>query len=397
MLFAASLSAVRADLVRAELDSVSPPTSLQDWVTSIQDAIHHHTKHLARSEEHPYIYTHLVHLWDKRHHLVQSLKENKTNERLNVVIQNITQVAEDYAHSLTTQNWLDTYDIITDNIHTPHVLPFSSLLLSFALILFDHVHTPRVWQIFRTLLGQTKPRRPLIKLLRNQQSPKIWQATSLSTLTPSLLFPLYPRHCLPQNQALERELILPSASHNFSLSSTTSRNKLPRARMASLTRLFAISLTLISISFFPTSTKRENPANSQKSGAPLKPIPKPGKPPTDANNFRPISLTSCAGKLMEKMVLARLELHADSINAFTPAQTGFRPQVSTQDTAMRIYEDVYQFASTVQLRVIATVDVCKAFDIIPHSAILHNLSQLEVGLRMLNYDRAVLFNRTIQL
>ena len=37
------------------------------------------------------------------------------------------------------------------------------------------------------------------------------------------------------------------------------------------------------------------------------PIPKPGKPPEKTSSYRPISLTSCLGKLMEKMINNRLK------------------------------------------------------------------------------------------
>lgn len=39
-------------------------------------------------------------------------------------------------------------------------------------------------------------------------------------------------------------------------------------------------------------------------------IPKPGKPPS-LNQLRPISLTSCVGKLLEPIVLARLQPYID--------------------------------------------------------------------------------------
>ncbi|XP_070394042.1 uncharacterized protein [Dermacentor albipictus] len=44
--------------------------------------------------------------------------------------------------------------------------------------------------------------------------------------------------------------------------------------------------------------------------AELRFIPKPGKPLT-IENMRPISLTSCVGKVMERMVLRRLQTHLD--------------------------------------------------------------------------------------
>ena len=45
----------------------------------------------------------------------------------------------------------------------------------------------------------------------------------------------------------------------------------------------------------------------------IKPIPKPGKEPTNPNNYRPVALTSFICKIMERMIKRRrvwyLEFH----------------------------------------------------------------------------------------
>ncbi|GFX46003.1 probable RNA-directed DNA polymerase from transposon X-element [Trichonephila clavipes] len=61
------------------------------------------------------------------------------------------------------------------------------------------------------------------------------------------------------------------------------------------------------------------------------PFPKPGKDPTSAINYRPIALTSCLSKLMERMVSARLMFHLESHNLLSPLQSGFRKSRSTTD------------------------------------------------------------------
>ncbi|KAG8175803.1 hypothetical protein JTE90_013354 [Oedothorax gibbosus] len=50
-------------------------------------------------------------------------------------------------------------------------------------------------------------------------------------------------------------------------------------------------------------------------------IPKPGKDPQDAGNYRPIALTSCLCKLMERMVNARLVYCLEEKGALSPFQT----------------------------------------------------------------------------
>ncbi|GFY20870.1 putative RNA-directed DNA polymerase from transposon X-element [Trichonephila clavipes] len=66
------------------------------------------------------------------------------------------------------------------------------------------------------------------------------------------------------------------------------------------------------------------------------PFPKPGKDPTSANNYRPIALTSCLSKLMERIVSARLMFHLESHNLLSPLQSGFRKSRSTIDNLLRL-------------------------------------------------------------
>lgn len=61
------------------------------------------------------------------------------------------------------------------------------------------------------------------------------------------------------------------------------------------------------------------------------PLLKPGKSGLDPLHYRPISLTSCLCKLMEKLVNVRLLWFLESEDIFTPAQCGFRKGRSTVD------------------------------------------------------------------
>ncbi|KAG8175490.1 hypothetical protein JTE90_004182 [Oedothorax gibbosus] len=75
---------------------------------------------------------------------------------------------------------------------------------------------------------------------------------------------------------------------------------------------------------FPTSWQR----------AIVLPIAKPGMDPQDAGNYRPIALTSCLCKLMERMVDARLVYCLEEKGAFSPFQSGFRHHRSTIDNIL---------------------------------------------------------------
>ncbi|GBL86726.1 hypothetical protein AVEN_76036-1 [Araneus ventricosus] len=61
------------------------------------------------------------------------------------------------------------------------------------------------------------------------------------------------------------------------------------------------------------------------------PIPKVGKDPQNPSNYRPIALTSCLCKLMERMVNKRLVYILEKKNMLSKFQSGFRYGRSTED------------------------------------------------------------------
>ena len=65
------------------------------------------------------------------------------------------------------------------------------------------------------------------------------------------------------------------------------------------------------------------------------PIPKPGKDSSNPANYRPIALTSCICKTMERMVNDRLVWFLEKNKIIATAQSGFRKQRGTLDHLVR--------------------------------------------------------------
>ena len=109
------------------------------------------------------------------------------------------------------------------------------------------------------------------------------------------------------------------------------------------------------------------------------PIPKPGKDYLDPSNFRPIALTSCLCKTMERMINARLMWSLESQGLHSEKQCGFRKTRSTLDHLVR-FEAFIRNAFVKKEHVLTIFfDLEKAYDTTWKHGILADLWNL--GLR----------------
>jgi len=91
-------------------------------------------------------------------------------------------------------------------------------------------------------------------------------------------------------------------------------------------------------------------------------FPKPGKPHTSEENYRPISLTSCTGKLLEKIINTRLNFILEEQKSFPPNQFGFRKMQSTIDALNKFTSDINSALSNKQHTICVSFDLRKAYD-----------------------------------
>ena len=106
------------------------------------------------------------------------------------------------------------------------------------------------------------------------------------------------------------------------------------------------------------------------------PVPKPGKDHSNSNNYRPIALTSCLCKTMERMVYVRLLWHLENIGALSPFQCGFRRNHSTSDHLVR-FESFIRNAFINGNHVVSVLfDLEKAYDTTWKHGILQDLLSL---------------------
>ena len=127
------------------------------------------------------------------------------------------------------------------------------------------------------------------------------------------------------------------------------------------------------------------------------PILKPSKPPSDPANYRPISLTSCASKLMERMINGRIRAYLESNELLTHYQNGFRPGRSTSDSLAYLIDSIQKGFQFDDYTIAVFLDFKNAFDKVHKSAILIKLHSMGLRGRTAHFIQGFLSNRTIRV
>ena len=109
------------------------------------------------------------------------------------------------------------------------------------------------------------------------------------------------------------------------------------------------------------------------------PLPKEGKDHDYANSYRPIALTSCICKTVERMVNERLIFHLDKNKILSKFQCGFRNDKSTLDQLVRLETYVRDAFACNEHVVAIFFDLHKAYDTTWKHGILKDL--YDMGLR----------------
>ena len=129
----------------------------------------------------------------------------------------------------------------------------------------------------------------------------------------------------------------------------------------------------------------------------IRPIPKKGNDKQDPSSYRPISLLSCVGKLVERIINKRLIWHLESNSVLASTQTGYRQFQSTDDRLALLTQDI-EDAFQGKKKVLAVFfDLSKAFDKVWKEGLLLKLLRAGVHGKMYKWLSDFLFNRTARV
>ena len=129
----------------------------------------------------------------------------------------------------------------------------------------------------------------------------------------------------------------------------------------------------------------------------IRPILKKGKDKSKPESYRPISLLSCTGKLLERIINKRLLCYLESNNLLVNTQTGYRQHRSTEDQLAFFTQDI-EDAFQEKKKVLAVFfDLSKAFDRVWKEGLLLKLLRNGVCGKMYSWIKSYLFHRTARV
>ena len=118
---------------------------------------------------------------------------------------------------------------------------------------------------------------------------------------------------------------------------------------------------------------------------------KPGKDPSEAKSFRPISLLCHTYKLFERLILNRLAPFVDGL--LIPEQAGFRPGKSTTSQLLNLTQHIEDGFERGQITGAVFVDLSAAYDTVNHRRLLAKVLEMTKDAHLTKLLQTLLQNR----
>ena len=128
------------------------------------------------------------------------------------------------------------------------------------------------------------------------------------------------------------------------------------------------------------------------------PVPKPGKKLDSPAHYRPIAVSSCLGRVLEKILSDRLQTFCVAKRIFNNTQCGFQPNRRTADVISLLLNDARNCLDRGRPCIMVAVDFSKAYDTVWHAGLLFKLAQFYgVGGNTLKWLRSFLHGRKVRV
>jgi hypothetical protein len=127
------------------------------------------------------------------------------------------------------------------------------------------------------------------------------------------------------------------------------------------------------------------------------PIKKLGKDPRHAINYRPISLTSCLSKILERIINRRLQWTLERQQLINHFQSGFRRRRGTTDNITYLTDEIQKSFIEHKQTVAIFIDIKKAYDTIKTDVIINSLTKMGFKGKLVKYIHNFLTDRTFNI
>ena len=112
-----------------------------------------------------------------------------------------------------------------------------------------------------------------------------------------------------------------------------------------------------------------------------------------AENYRPVSLTSIACRIMEKIIKTQIMTHLTKENLLSKKQHGFMTKRSTVTQLLSYLDKCAESISKNNVVDVIYFDFAKAFDTVPHKRLLKKLEAYGIRGQVLKWIEAFISNR----
>ena len=124
-------------------------------------------------------------------------------------------------------------------------------------------------------------------------------------------------------------------------------------------------------------------------------LPKPGRDLTSSKGWRPISLLSCLGKGLERLVAKRISWLAIQHKAVPPQLFGALPRCSVVDLVSCVIHDAEAAMRSNKVTAIVTLDIQGAFDAVLQNQLLARIQSQGWPSFLCRWDKSYLTQRRV--
>lgn len=333
-------------------------TDIEDiaaWTTELRKGIQEATKKIETNESVACVDSRLAHLIEAKKSIKERWKKQRWNRKLRKKVTELNRSIQKHSALLCRQQWDEVCNRIDGSLHQS-----------------------KAWSLIRHLLDETKT-----KSYQQNRMAQVMHEAEKSLGKEELIKKLKTQY-MPQtetekhpgydagapNEKLDREITTPEV--------TQAIRELNSRSAAGPDGISNKALRNLDDSLIEALTKYYKCWQSAKLPMQWKTArTKAGKPPS-IETLRPVSLTSCVGNVLEHVLANRWQKYLEEEGLYPDSMIGFRRGLSTQDAMLQLKQEIVE-NETRDSKVILGLDIQSAFDRVKHSAILAQVSRLNMG------------------